>query len=115
MQSCTNLGKSPLLYIQPSSSDAEIARPEYPQIQDIVILGEGHSAWGQFNLFGRVRPCDGFVSFMKEYVEGDRGRWLYRGYLVGSINGNLSGRWRDTLSLPNGDGYEGCFVMSRRN
>ena len=53
-------------------------------VQDIVMTGEvgtrssialnllnalqGHSAWGQFNLFGRVRPCDGFVSLRKEYV-----------------------------------------------
>lgn len=105
----------PLLYRQSSSSNAEVSGFEHPKIQDIIILGEGHSVWGQFNLIGRVRPCDGFVSFLKEYMEGDRGRWLYRGYLVGSINGNLSGRWRDTLSTPNADGYEGCFVMSRRN
>jgi len=105
---------APILYRQPSASDAEVADLE-SKIRDIIIIGEGHSAWGQFKLLGRVRPCDGFVSFFKEYMEGDRGRWLYRGYLVGSINGNISGRWRDTLSLPNADGYEGCFAMSRRN
>jgi hypothetical protein len=32
-----------------------------------VIL-QGHSAWGQFSLIGRVRPCDGFISLSKEYV-----------------------------------------------
>ncbi|KAG6833397.1 hypothetical protein H0H87_007382 [Tephrocybe sp. NHM501043] len=37
-------------------------------VLDIIITGEGHSAWGQFNLVGRVRPCDGFVSLSKEYV-----------------------------------------------
>ncbi|KAG6810525.1 hypothetical protein H0H92_011471 [Tricholoma furcatifolium] len=37
-------------------------------VQDIIITGEGHSAWGQFSLVGRVRPCDGFVSLSKEYV-----------------------------------------------
>ncbi|KAH0579994.1 hypothetical protein J132_09360 [Termitomyces sp. J132] len=37
-------------------------------VQDIIITGEGHSAWGEFNLVGRVRPCDGFVSLSKEYV-----------------------------------------------
>lgn len=56
-------------------------------VQDIIITGEvgqhfllihfqtpichvfqGHSAWGQFNIVGRVRPCDGFVSLSKEYV-----------------------------------------------
>lgn len=47
-------------------------------------------------------------------VDGDRGRWLYRSYMVGNAEGNLSGRWRDTLSPPDVLGYEGCFVMSRR-
>ncbi|RDB17639.1 hypothetical protein Hypma_001088 [Hypsizygus marmoreus] len=83
-------------------------------VQDIIITGEGHSAWGQFNLIGRVRPCDGFVSLSKEYVDGDRGKWLYRGYLVGNVNGNLAGRWRDTLTPTDMQGYEGCFAMSRR-
>ncbi|KAF5375424.1 hypothetical protein D9615_007937 [Tricholomella constricta] len=83
-------------------------------VQDIIITGEGHSAWGQFNLVGRVRPCDGFVSLSKEYVDGDRGKWLYRGYLVGNVNANLAGRWRDTLTPTDMQGYEGCFAMSRR-
>lgn len=47
-------------------------------------------------------------------VDGDRGKWLYRGYMIGDSNGNLSGRWRDTLTSPHIAGYEGCFVMSRR-
>ncbi|KAJ6492926.1 hypothetical protein C8R47DRAFT_427049 [Mycena vitilis] len=83
-------------------------------VQDIIITGEGHSAWGQFNLVGRVRPCDGFISLCKEYVDHDRGKWIYRGYLVGNINSNLAGRWRDTLSPANVAGYEGCFLMTRR-
>jgi len=85
------------------------------RVRDVFITGEGHSAWGQFNLVGRVRPCDGFISLYKEYVDGDRGRWLYRGYLVGNAHGNLSGRWRDTLSPAEVLGYEGCFIMSRRS
>ncbi|OCH92524.1 hypothetical protein OBBRIDRAFT_791118 [Obba rivulosa] len=84
------------------------------RVRDVFITGEGHSAWGQFNLVGRVRPCDGFISLYKEYIDGDRGRWLYRGYLVGNAHGNLSGRWRDTLSPAEVLGYEGCFIMSRR-
>lgn len=83
-------------------------------VQDIVITGEGHSSWGQFNLLGRVRPGDGLISLSKEYVDGDRGKWLYRGYLVGNRNGNLAGRWRDTLTPANLSGYEGTFSMSRR-
>jgi hypothetical protein len=105
---------APLFYRQPSACSAEAEGFKCPEIQDIIVVGEGHSAWGQFNVFGRIRPYDGFVSLLKEYVEGDRGQWLYRGYLVGSINGSLTGRWRDTLSLPGANGYEGCFVMSRR-
>ncbi|KAJ7146189.1 hypothetical protein C8R44DRAFT_690496 [Mycena epipterygia] len=84
------------------------------QVHDIIITGEGHSAWGQFNLVGRVRPCDGFISLCKEYLDHDRGKWIYRGYLVGNINSNLAGRWRDTLSPAAVPGYEGCFLMTRR-
>ncbi|KAI6037966.1 hypothetical protein EDC04DRAFT_3141777 [Pisolithus marmoratus] len=84
-------------------------------VGDIIVIGEGHSAWGQFNLYGRVRPLDGLFSLLKEYVGGDRGRWLYRGFLVGSTDGHLSGRWRDAFSPSDVEGYEGCFVMSRRH
>ncbi|KAJ3569108.1 hypothetical protein NP233_g5270 [Leucocoprinus birnbaumii] len=89
-------------------------RKEIKKVADVIIMGEGHSSWGQFNLVGRVRPCDGLISLTKEYVDGDRGRWLYRGYLVGNAHGNLVGRWRDTLSPPDVPGYEGCFAMNRR-
>lgn len=83
-------------------------------------------------MIGRVRPYDGFISLSKEYVcrqlltlanllqliilqvDGDRGRWLYRGYFVGNAYGNLVGRWRDTLSPPDVPGYEGCFALGRR-
>jgi len=85
-----------------------------PHVQDIIITGEGHSAWGQFKLVGRVRPCDGFVSLCKEYIDVNRGTWLYRGYLVGNVVGNFAGRWRDTISLAPVSGYEGSFAMSRR-
>ncbi|EPQ55881.1 hypothetical protein GLOTRDRAFT_138631 [Gloeophyllum trabeum ATCC 11539] len=84
------------------------------EVGDVLVVGEGHSSWGQFNLLGRVRPWDGFVSLSKEYVDGDRGKWLYRGYLVGNAEGHIAGRWRDTLSPPSVPGYEGCFAMSRR-
>ncbi|RDX47668.1 hypothetical protein OH76DRAFT_1405740 [Lentinus brumalis] len=102
-----------VLYRSWSSLQTEDKKPK-GKLVDIFVTGEGHSAWGQFNLVGRVRPCDGFISLSKEYVDGDRGRWLYRGYMVGNADGNLSGRWRDTLSPPEVLGYEGCFVMSRR-
>ncbi|KAL0952617.1 hypothetical protein HGRIS_006868 [Hohenbuehelia grisea] len=109
--------KPPLLYHRAASArvganDADCKGQSC--VLDVIITGEGHSAWGQFNLVGRIRPCDGFISLCKEYVDGDRGRWLYRGYLVGTENGNLAGRWRDTLSPAEVPGYEGCFTMSRR-
>jgi len=102
------------------------------RVKDVILVGEGHSSWGEFNLIGRIRPRDGFVYLAKEYTDGDRGRWLYRGYLVGAgggagytpasasssafatSDGHLVGRWRDTLSPINTHGYEGCFGMTRR-
>ncbi|KIY67652.1 hypothetical protein CYLTODRAFT_422366 [Cylindrobasidium torrendii FP15055 ss-10] len=81
------------------------------RIRDIIVTGRGHSAWGEFDLFGRIRPFDGFVSLSKDYVDGERGRWIYRGFVVGN---NLAGRWRDCLSPLEVQGYEGCFSMSRR-
>ncbi|KAL1664616.1 hypothetical protein GGF50DRAFT_54462 [Schizophyllum commune] len=105
-------------YARPKAGDEGSTRTEdgasRGPICDIIIVGEGHSSWGQFSLFGRIRPWDGFISISKEYVDGDRGTWLYRGYLVGGARGNLVGRWRDTLSPDNITGYEGCFTMGRR-
>jgi len=93
----------------------EHVTPEYAKrVREILIAGEGHSAWGQFALIGRVRPGDGFMTLSKEYLDGERGKWLYRGYFVGDAYGNFTGRWRDTLSPAEVLGYEGCFFMSRR-
>ncbi|SGY77423.1 BQ5605_C005g03633 [Microbotryum silenes-dioicae] len=78
---------------------------------EILLSGSGHSAWGQFNLKGRVRSYDGMFSITKEYTPDSRGRWLYRGYCVG---GNLVGRWRDTHTPIDMSGYEGTFLMTRR-
>ncbi|KAJ6578800.1 hypothetical protein DFH09DRAFT_347906 [Mycena vulgaris] len=100
-------------HVPARESEGRDGQPQV-QVQDIIITGEGHSAWGQFNLVGRVRPCDGFISLCKEYVDHDRGKWIYRGYLVGNVNSNLAGRWRDTLSPAAVPGYEGCFLMTRR-
>jgi len=105
-------GRAPVLY-ETWSRIPEKQRGKR-RLCDVIITGEGHSAWGQFSLLGRVRPCDGFLCLSKNYVDGDRGRWLYRSYLVGNEHGNLSGRWRDTLSPADVLGYEGCFMMSRR-
>ncbi|KAG6889688.1 hypothetical protein C0995_015436 [Termitomyces sp. Mi166 len=58
--------RNDVLHYQRASSIRE--KGKGVSVQDIIITGEGHSAWGQFNLVGRVRPCDGFVSLSKEYV-----------------------------------------------
>ena len=63
---------------------------------EILLTGSGHSAWGQFNLKGRVRSWDGMFTIIKEYTPDSRGRWIYRGYKVGD---SLVGRWRDTHTL----------------
>ena len=51
---------------------------------------------------------------MQCQTNGDRGKWLYRGYLVGDVDGNLVGRWRETMTPPEQPGYEGAFFLSRR-
>lgn len=82
------------------------------KLLDVVVFGEGHSSWGNFKLRGRMRASDAFITILKEY-DGvdDRGRWLYRGYLVGD---RLAGRWRDALTPLRLDGYEGSFELSQR-
>jgi hypothetical protein len=94
--------------------DEEVGRDGKEKVYDVIITGEGHSAWGQFQLYGRVRPSDGLLCLRKEYVDDDRGRWIYRGYVVGDKHGNVVGRWRDSISEEQSAGYEGCFVMNRR-
>ncbi|ESK93284.1 hypothetical protein Moror_14547 [Moniliophthora roreri MCA 2997] len=106
--------KDPVHYQRAAKNSPSRSEIGKTNVIDIIITGEGHSAWGQFNLVGRIRPCDGFISLSKDYIDGDRGKWLYRGYLVGNTNGNLAGRWRDTLSPVSVPGYEGCFTMTRR-
>lgn len=61
-----------------------------------------------------MRAYDGLFSITKEYESDSigresRGRWLYRGYNVG---GNLVGRWRDTHTPQDLNGYEGTFLVS---
>ena len=78
----------------------------------LASLRQGHSAWGQFLLKGRIRAYDGLFSLTKEYTLGSRGRWLYRGYVISG--GSLVGRWRDTHSPIDMNGYEGTFLVRRR-
>ncbi|KAF8583492.1 hypothetical protein K439DRAFT_1412011 [Ramaria rubella] len=82
-------------------------------LQDVILLGEGHSSWGDFMLRGRVRASDAFVSVLKEYIgQAERGRWLYRGYLIG---GRFVGRWRDVMTPMDTIGYEGGFELIHRS
>ena len=80
------------------------------------------------------RPDENSLSSTSEpKTGGDRGRWLYRGYLVGSGSaprsnspvssgvedleegkGYIVGRWRDMLTPTETNGYEGAFAMARR-
>ncbi|GAA6061770.1 hypothetical protein JCM10212_001376, partial [Sporobolomyces blumeae] len=78
---------------------------------EILLSGSGHSAWGQFNLKGRVRAWDGMFTIIKEYTPDSRGRWIYRGYRIGD---SLVGRWRDTHTPIDMSGYEGTWSMNRR-
>ncbi|KAF9510422.1 hypothetical protein BS47DRAFT_66893 [Hydnum rufescens UP504] len=93
-------------------SEQELA--ECAGLKDIILTGKGHSAWGPFMLKGRVRLWDGMVSLVKTYApDNGRGTWLYRGYILS--NGLWIGRWRDTITEEDTNGYEGVFVMTRRS
>lgn len=79
---------------------------------EVMLLGTGHSAWGEFLLRGRLRLWDGMASLVKEYSPDGRGRWIYRGYVVSG--GNFVGRWRDCVTPEQYVGYEGTFSLSKR-
>lgn len=90
-----------------SSSEAEEFSDD-PDKYEIRIRGTGHSAWGRFTLRGRVRSWDGMIVLKKSYAPDGRGRWLYRGYAL--TGGTLIGRWRDTFTPSDMNGYEGCVA-----
>lgn len=79
----------------------------------LLVTGVGHSAWGRFVLTGHVRLWDGLVYLVKEYAPFQRGKWLYRGYVLGG--GVMVGRWRDTVTPEKYVGYEGTFILSKRS
>lgn len=80
---------------------------------EMLISGIGHSAWGRFIVRGRVRAWDGMVVLSKEYRPDGRGRWIYRGYAT--AGDTLIGRWRDSFTPGELSGYEGPFVLSKRD
>ncbi|CAO1631285.1 unnamed protein product [Sympodiomycopsis kandeliae] len=79
---------------------------------EMLLSGEGHSAWGRFYLRGRVRAWDGMVILTKEYRPDGRGRWLYRGYVTNQKK--FIGRWRDSFTPGDMSGYEGPFILTKR-
>ncbi|KAH8926700.1 hypothetical protein BT69DRAFT_1238772 [Atractiella rhizophila] len=96
-----------------TAEDAESVTSETSKERyEILLSGTGHSAWGQFILRGRVRSWDGLLSLTKEYTPDGRGRWIYRGYIVSE--NTIVGRWRDTFTPEDLYGYEGTFLMQRR-
>ncbi|KDN44682.1 hypothetical protein K437DRAFT_247637 [Tilletiaria anomala UBC 951] len=94
------------------STVEEIEYGDDPDKFELRLSGSGHSAWGRFNLQGRIRSWDGMMIMKKEYTPDGRGRWLYRGYALGG--GKLVGRWRDTFTPESMSGYEGCFCLYKR-
>jgi hypothetical protein len=78
----------------------------------LLVTGVGHSAWGRFIISGHVRVWDGLLYLVKEYTPDQRGKWMYRGYVVG--DDIMVGRWRDTATGEEYVGYEGTFILNRR-
>lgn len=78
----------------------------------LLLTGVGHSAWGRFYISGYIRQWDGLAYLVKEYSPYQRGKWIYRGYVLGGDT--MVGRWRDTFTAEEYVGYEGTFVLKRR-
>lgn len=78
----------------------------------LLLTGVGHSAWGRFYISGYIRQWDGLAYLVKEYSPYQRGKWVYRGYVLGGDT--MIGRWRDTFTAEEYVGYEGTFVLKRR-
>lgn len=78
----------------------------------LLLTGVGHSAWGRFYISGYIRRWDGLAYLVKEYSPYQRGKWVYRGYVLGGDT--MVGRWRDTFTAEEYVGYEGTFVLKRR-
>ncbi|KAF9510423.1 hypothetical protein BS47DRAFT_67075 [Hydnum rufescens UP504] len=100
----------PSLELDPS--EQELA--ECTGLKDMILTGKGHSARGPFILKGRVRLWDGMVNLVKTYtLDNGQGTQLYRGYILS--NGLWIGRWRDTVTEEDTNGFEGLFAMTRRS
>lgn len=93
--------------------DGELAAAEASDTGlGLLVTGLGHSAWGRFVISGHVRIWDGLLYLVKEYAPYQRGKWVYRGYVVS--DDMMVGRWRDTFTSEDYVGYEGTFILNRR-
>lgn len=81
-------------------------------VMDLLVFAKNMYVYG-FLYIAIVAEVEPFY-FLLQIDDDNRGKWLYRGYLVGDAVGNFAGRWRDTVSPAPILGYEGSFAMSRR-
>lgn len=102
---------------QDADDEEDFAVHEQSGVRDILITGqtgEKHgAAWGHFNIIGRVRPWDGMVTLLRtprDPEQAHSGKWVFRGYVHDQ---NFVGRWRETNTAPDTDGYEGGFVVAK--
>jgi hypothetical protein len=81
--------------------------------KEIMIVGHGRSAWGEFSINGRVRNWDGLVNLVFHYTDlHAAGKWHFRAYVrAGDM---LSGRWRETFTKENMRGLSCAFLSLLR-
>ena len=66
-----------------SEEDRTKDEDEYKtRVLDILLAGDGHSGWGEFKIYGRVRPSDGLITILKEYV------CCFTSYFIKCLNAN---------------------------
>ncbi|CAA7267463.1 unnamed protein product [Cyclocybe aegerita] len=88
-------------------------------VSDILITGKTGEryapAWGDYTIYGRVRPWDGLVALLRFPTNPEErylGTWVFKGYLHDK---NFVGRWRETSTPVDLIGYEGSFVVYRND
>ncbi|CAE7109926.1 unnamed protein product [Rhizoctonia solani] len=94
----------------PSLQDSDDQYEE--DIVDTLITGEGYTSNGSFILRGRIRAWDGMVILVLSDDAQDLGYWLFKGYIASG--GNWVGRWRDTNTPEQLNGYEGLFSFTKQ-
>ncbi|KAJ6578801.1 hypothetical protein DFH09DRAFT_347935 [Mycena vulgaris] len=91
---------------------AHAHRPE--SIVDVIVTGQTDdpyaSAWGAFNILGRVRLSDGLIVLRRDSVAG-LGTTLLRGYL--SSSQNFAGRYRAMSTGWEAAEWEAAFSLCK--